>query len=434
MSQVSIGQVENLEELVRELEGISEAMEAACREQVAAVESQCADAREEMRNSESMLARATQAEQTAYAVLAEARQNLDCAENALIAAEAALSDCQAQPPDGSGGSPDCSSEEAAVADAKAAVDAARGVVEQAKIVAEKAAERREQMEQRVERVRQALSMAEQALERARRECTLRMHCVEAFIDTGRARLTAAHRALDAYLATCPPGAGFREWLRWRPEQGKPVTPEVIRDRMNLSREQMGLLQEYLYDRNPSYRNMVDKCRGDWAAAKGDVERNIVTRNVCSRLCGAYAEQLARYALAPLGGKIETQGRTFVGDGGRYTKTDLIVTDLRVPLVLGRGEGMGAPVGGSLACEVKCGKADYLYAQRDHMLFQAQGHKHADARCTLCSRDIHGLPPEKEKELRDALRAVGSPLVGMLPMKNEIDQSCLEFIHTAGQGG
>ena len=31
------------------------------------------------------------------------------------------------------------------------------------------------------------------------------------------------------------------------------------------------------------------------------------------------------------------------------------------------------------------------------------------------------------ELRDALREAGSPMVGMLPRKNEIDQSCLDFI-------
>lgn len=60
-------------------------------------------------------------------------------------------------------------------------------------------------------------------------------------------------------------------------------------------------------------------------------------------------------------------------------------------------------------------------------FPTEGHKQADAQCTLCSRDIHDLPPEKEKELRDTLRDAGSPMVGMLPSKNEIDQSCLYFI-------
>lgn len=34
---------------------------------------------------------------------------------------------------------------------------------------------------------------------------------------------------------------------------------------------------------------------------------------------------------------------------------------------------------------------------------------------------------QKKELRDTLRDAGSPMVGMLPRKNEIDQSCLDFI-------
>jgi hypothetical protein len=34
--------------------------------------------------------------------------------------------------------------------------------------------------------------------------------------------------------------------------------------------------------------------------------------------------------------------------------------------------MGAPVGGSMAFEVKCGKAEYLYSQKDHMIFRPKG--------------------------------------------------------------
>lgn len=433
MAQVSIGQVENLEDLIRGLESVREVLETACREQTAAVERQFSEAREETQNSERMFEEASQAEQAAHQTLAEAQQNLESAENALSAAESALSACEAQPPDEDGNEPDCSGEEAAVEVAQAAVDAAQVAVEEARAAIEKAAEDRQRMEQRVELAKQALSMAEQLFERVQQECTSRMQEVGKAIDTGKARLAAAQRALDAYLAVNPPAARFYEWIHWHPEHGKPITPDVIRDRLNLSRDERRLLQEYLYERNPGYRNMVDKYRGEWVAAKGDVERNLVNRNARIHLSGTYAEHLARYALTPLGGNIETQGRTLVADDGRYTKTDLIVTDLRVPVILGRGKGMGAPIGGSLAFEVKCGKADYLYAQKDHMLFQAEGHKQADAHCTLCSRDIHDLPPEKEKELRDALRAAGSPLVGMMPAKNDIDCSCLEFIQPNKEG-
>lgn len=427
MAQVSIGQIENLEDLISGLESVREALETACREQIAAAQSQCEKAREETQNSENMLEQASQAEQKAQQAEAKAQESLESAGNALNAAESALSDCEAQPPDEDGNGPFCSGEAAEVVEAQAAVEGSQAAVSAAQAEMDKATDNRQQMEQRVETAKQALAMAEKAFEQAQQECSSRMAEVGKSIDTGKARLAAAHRALEAYLATNPAAARFYEWLHWHPEHGRPITPDVIRDRMNISCEQQRLLQEYLYDRNLAYRNLVDKYRGDWRAAKGDVERNIVNRNARIHLSGEYAEQLTRHALAPLGGKIETQGRTFVGDGGRYTKTDLIVRDLCVPVVLGRGEGMGAPAGGSMAFEVKCGKADYLYSQKDHMVFQAQGHKQADAHCTLCSRDIHDLPPEKEKELRDTLRAAGSPMVGMLPRKNDIDQSCLTFI-------
>lgn len=330
--------------------------------------------------------------------------------------------------DDTGGNEAGAQADAAVEEAQSGLEQAQAELDEAQEALEEATENREAMEQRVECAKQALSLAEQVLEQSRAECAARFAAVSQSVDVATARLTAAQQALNAYIATNPHVAQFHSWRHWNPAQhGVPITPDTLRDRMNLSAEQRVLLQEYLYDRNPAYRGLVDKYRGEWAAAKGDAERNIVARKTRIHLCGEFGEQIARHALAPLGGRIETQGRTFVGDNGRYTKTDLLVTNLRVPVILGRGEGMGAPVGGSMAFEVKCGKADYLFSQRDHMVFQAQGHKQADAQCTLCSRDIHDLPPEKEKELRDTLRETGSPLVGMLPRKNEIDQSCLDFI-------
>ena len=423
MAQVSIGQVENLEDLLRGLLSVREALESACREQVAKAESKPVEASEELQQSENMLESAIQAEMEAQQAVVDARQNLESAEAKLSAANSALSACEAQ-----GESPDCSSEESDVADAEAAVEQAQAELEQAQQDLTMAKENHQAMEQRIGHASQAFAMAEQAMEQSRAECGARFAAVSQFVDVATGRLTAAQQALNAYLETNPPASQFHSWLHWNPAQyGGPITPDILRDRMNLSAEQRVLLQEYLFDRNPAYRGLVDKYRGEWAASKGDAERNIVARKTRIHLSGEFGEQMARHALAPLGGRVETQGRTFVGDNGRYTKTDLLVTDLRVPVILGRGEGMGASAGGSMAFEVKCGSADYLYSEKEHMVFQAKGHKQAEAHCTLCSRDIHDLPADKEKELRDTLREAGSPLVGMLPRKNEIDQSCLVFI-------
>lgn len=428
MAQVSIGQVENLEDLVRGLQSVHEALETACREQIAVAQQKCAEAREEAQNSVFMLEISTQQEQVAQQKVGGAEQMLDSAQNSLASAQSSLSSCLSQPPDDEGRCPDCSGEDSAVSEAKASVDQAQSMLEQAKEELEVATGNRISMEMRVDLAKQAQTMAEHAFEQAQQECATCLGTVDQAIAIGTARLNSAQRALNVYLATNPPAAQFHAWLKWNPAQnGRPVTPDALRGRMNLSSEQRRLFQEYLYDRNPAYRKQVDKYRNLWAIAKGDAERNIVARRARIHLSGEFGEQIARHALAPLGGRIETQGRTFVGDNGRYTKTDLLITDLQVPVILGRGEGMGATVGGSMAFEVKCGKAEYLYSQKDHMVFQAEGHKQADAQCTLCSRDIHDLPPEKEKELRDTLRDAGSPMIGMLPSKNEIDQSCLDFI-------
>ncbi len=208
-----------------------------------------------------------------------------------------------------------------------------------------------------------------------------------------------------------------------------MTPDAIRDRLNLSGDQLTLLNEYLYQRNQAYRAQVDRYRKKRAAANGEVERKMVEIAVRKQLSGEFAEQLARHALAPMAARVETQRSTYVAGEGRYTRTDLFLADLRIPVVLGRGKGLGAQVRGSLAVEVKCGMPSYLYAEKDHLVFQAKGHAQADARCTLCSRDIHDLPPDKESELREALRSSGSPLIAMMPSKVEIDRSILAFIRS-----
>ena len=428
MVQVSIGQVENLEDLARGLESVREALESACREQIAAAEGKCAEVQDETENSKRMLESACQAEQEMQQASEDAQQDLESTKNALRAAKFSLSSCKGQQDDKDGTPPDCSSEESEVEDAQGAVASAQGAVAKTQAACDNAKENHQQMKQRVEFAKQALAMAKNLLERSQNECIMRIKAVGIAIETGKARLTAAQQSLNAYLATNPPAAQFYSWLHWNPAQnGAPVTPDTLRDRMNLSAEQLRLFQAYLHDRNTNYRNLVDKLRDQWATAKGDVERDMVIKKTGNNLAGQFAEQLARYALAPLGGKIETQRQTVVGDGGEYTKTDLIITGLRVHVIIGQGPNMWAPVGGSLALEVKCGKAAYLYDEKGKMVKQALGHKKDDARFTLVSRDIHDLPPEKEKKLRDALREAGSPIVGMLPYKNEIDQSCLDFI-------
>ena len=89
--------------------------------------------------------------------------------------------------------------------------------------------------------------------------------------------------------------------------------------------------------------------------------------------------------------------------------------------------MGAREGGNLAIEVKTGKSQYIYSQKEHMILQSEGHKNSQVSCTICSKDIKDLSIEKETELRDSLKKAGSPLLGMLPKKEELDDVCIKFV-------
>lgn len=259
MAQVSIGQVENLEDLVRGLLSVLEALKSSCREQIAAAEQKCEEAREEIQNSESMLESAIQQEQSAKREIDSVQQALDSSQSMLSSAQSSLSDCLAQPTDEDGTSSDCSGEYSSVAEEETAVEQAQSMLEQAKADFNLATENRQAMEQRVDLARQAQTMAKHTLVQAQQECNIRLASVDQAIEVGTARLAAAQQALNAYLATNSTAAEFHAWLKWNPAQnGRPITPDTLRDRMNLSSEQRRLFQEYLYDRNPAYRRQVNK--------------------------------------------------------------------------------------------------------------------------------------------------------------------------------
>jgi len=283
-----------------------------------------------------------------------------------------------------------------------------------------------QMEQRTEMARQCLDMATQLAETVQNECATRLASATAHLETGKARLESARNALNAYLHTHPPAAEFYSWLTWTPDPNKPVTPKELHSRLNLSVEQQRYYFEYLADRDPAFRAKIADYRSQLEAANGPAERHAVQLKIRRNLSGYFGEKIVEQALSPLGHKADTQARTTFEDG-RFTKTDLIIEDLKVPVILGRGEGMSAPAGGSIAIEVKCGRASYLYSQKDHMVFQSGGHQEANASMTVCSRDIKDLTPEQEEELREALRSAGSPLIGMLPTKDEIDKACWDMV-------
>lgn len=422
MAYVSVGQVENIEEAIAGLQSAYDSMESACQAQIAVAEAKLAEVQQEADNSTQLLNSALEAEMKAGRQLEQANEQLSSACSSLSTCEASGSYDE----DGNYEPPNCSSEEAYVAATESAVAEAESAVASAEEASEAAKGHRIQMEQRNELAHQCLDMAIQLAETVQTECTTRLANTAAHLETGKARLESAKAVLNAYLNAHPPAAEFYSWLKWSPDPNTPITPKELNSRLTLSVEQQRYYFEYLADRDPAFRAKIADYRSQLKAANGPAERHAVQLKIRRNLSGFCSEKIVEQALSPLGHNVDTQARTTFEDG-RFTKTDLIIKDLKVPVILGRGAGMSAPAGGSIAIEVKCGQASYLSSEKDHMVFQSGGHQQANASMTVCSRDIKELPPEQEEELREALRNAGSPLTGMLPTKDEIDKACWEMV-------
>ena len=429
MEHVSVGQVENIEEAIAGLLSAYDSMDGACQSQIATAEAKLAESQREADNSAQLLDAATEAEMEAGQLLEQANEQLASANEQLSSACSSLSACEASGSydlDGMYMPPNCSAEEAEVTAAESAVAEAESAITAAEEALEAAKDHRMQIEQRNELAHQCLDMATQLAETVQTECATRLASAAAHLETGKARLESARAALNVYLDTHPPAAELYSWLNWSPDPNTPITPKELHSRLNLSAEQQRYYFEYLTDRDPAFRAKIADYRSQLEAANGPAERHAVQLKIRRYLSGYCGERIVEQALSPLGHKADTQTRTTFEDG-RFTKTDLIIEDLKVPVILGRGEGMSAPAGGSIAIEVKCGRASYLYSQKDHMVFQSRGHQEANASMTVCSRDIKDLTPEQEEELREALRNAGSPLIGMLPIKDEIDKACWDMV-------
>lgn len=438
MAYVSVGQVENLEEAIASLQSAYDSMESVCQAQIAIAEAKVLEAQQEADNTIQLLDAAIGAEMEAEQKLEQANDQLASANEQLSSAYSSLSACASSgsyDKDGNYESPNCSFEEADLATAESAVAEAESAVAATEEALEAAKDHRMQMQQRSEMAWQCLDMANQLAETVQLECATRLASAAAHLEIGKTRLESAKVALNAYLETHPPAAEFYSWLKWTPDLNKPITPRELHSRLNLSIEQQRYYFEYLADRDPAFRAKIAHYRRQLEAANGPAERHAVQLKIRRNLSGYCGEKIVEQAFSPLGHKADTQARTIFKDG-RYTKTDLIIEDLKVPVILGRGEGMSASVGGSIAIEVKCGRASYLYSQKDHMVFQSGGHQEANASITVCSRDIRDLTPEQEEELREALRSAGSPLLGMLPIKDEIDKACWDIVtgSTENNGG
>jgi hypothetical protein len=307
-----------------------------------------------------------------------------------------------------------------------------------------AQQHREMLEHRCEMARQCVRMAEVLLEEIKIESGARkIKIVETSI-RGIERLTSAREAIIKYLGETPPVVNssgiahenhnmpssaaitsktrykdFEEWKERQPEKDKPVRPIEIIERFRELRDNdkimLGMLT-YTAATDEKFRISILKYREE-LKENADSVRLKIRKNMAGRL----GEEIVKYAFKPYAQNISTQNRTQV-DEAHYTKTDIIVKHVVVPIIFGKG--CGVKVDQSVGIEVKTGQPAYLRSQLSHMLTQAIGHSGCEVSFVICSRDIHS---GAEDLLREEMGGVGTRIFALLPTKEELDDICSDFV-------
>lgn len=290
-----------------------------------------------------------------------------------------------------------------------------------------AVEHRQRIEHRCELAQKCVNIAQEMCDTLNMRFGYSKVRVEEIVLKGSGRLQLAYDDLTKYLSRISPEAknDILDWYNWKPKENEPVKPNDIRDRLNASKNVINVILEYLYTTDMNFRATVDRHSSNIIISGMESSTIVqIKKNIVGRLC----EELVIWTFLPMGTSIETQHRENLPDGS-YTKVDMILHGLKQPLVLGKGEGMGAREGGTLGIEVKAGHKEYIYSQMPHLEKQAQGHKMCDVSCTVCTRDIKDLSPDREANLREKVRGAGSPMLGMLPYKDDLDRDCIDFVRS-----
>lgn len=406
MGNVDVFSLDTLLSSIRNLHTVRRETGECCDEGIRHAEQLLQNTQNELRISETLLAvaQAEEAAKLALQLKADAKMA-----TALVEESSAIASCNP----------------IAIAATSAETVAATAELSKATEEYQRAREHRERLEHRRDLAQKCVDLSQANLDMLRLRYQYGRTQIDRIVISGCGRLQNAHDDLAAYLARISPQAtqSIRDYMNWKPEEKRPVNPKETHDRLNPDEAIVDSILEYIYVTDPRFHASIDRlCTQmenpeNTAAVEAKIKKNVV-----GRLC----EELVIQSFQPMGERIETQHMCYL-DNGSFTKVDLILYGLKEPLILGRGENMGGRKGGSLAIEVKSGRAEYIYSQTEHMETQAKGHKSCDISCTVCTRDINDLRPEQKEEVKNRLRAAGSPILGMLPRKSELDARCIRFV-------
>jgi len=410
--RVSVFELETIQKTIQNLNTINREMDEHCDEGIRNAENVYQQAEEELHTSELLLnaAKAQEAIKLALQAKADARMAKAAAQEA-----AAIASCNP------------------VVIAAASAEAAAATAELARATEEyqKAVQHRERLDHRYELAHRCVNIAQEMCDTLKLRFGYSEAIITEKIGVGNGRLQAAYVDLSRYLSRLTPEVRkeVTDFCGWKPKEGEPVGPKEVHDRLKASNSVLNALLEYLYVTDVGFHCTVERLCEQLKSPDNEASVELqIKKNIVGRLC----EELVIKTFGPLGERVETQEVYYLEDGS-YTKADMILYGLKEPLILGRGERMGGGEGENLGIEVKSGNKEYLFSQMEHMEKQAQGHSDCAVSCVVCSRDITDLSPEKQEILRERLRAAGSPMLGMLPRKAELDTECINFVKEKAGG-
>ena len=447
--QADVKEIFDLPNVASQLFILQSETHSACQEACNEAEKLLNETQNEEKNSLQMLNFAREVEETAHVAMRAAETVMLAAEARLAAAivEEAAAIASENPVA-------IASSAAEVWTAQQNYQQAREAYEIARKTYEAAKAHRELLEKRYNMAKQAVNLAEVMKTKLGASCMKCLTQIVPIVETGSSRIMQAHEDLQQYHAHNTSVANlsvaqiqnrslrnstqktsddyseqkissnysaFKHWENYQPTLGEPVKPQEINARLNPSKDVFQGLLENRYQCDQNFRAQVDSYREQAKTDRAEVEKKIKKNMV-----GNFAEEIVKNALKPYGDFYRTQEHVSLPDGS-YTKPDFILHDLKVPLILGKGKGMGIRENGSIGIEVKAGQSNYIWSQREHLKTQAQGHIQCDASWTICTRDVNDIEFNKQQELRNDIREAGSPIIGFLPRKEELDSVCINFV-------
>ena len=274
----------------------------------------------------------------------------------------------------------------------------------------KAQENRYNMERRVETATNAKNQAELLLETSKSFFDIKLTFLERVKEQISIKLNKAYDIILGYYNN-------KEYI----ENLNIIMPDNLSKMLFLDKNKSKKYFEFFYKSDVRFKQQVDKLKEEYHNAKTEFEKEKVILKIRRNLAGAYAEKYIETSLSSLG-KVQTQHIENLH--GSYSKVDILIKDIKKPIILGKGKCKHLKKGDTLAIEIKAGSKDYIKSQKEHLKFQTAAHKKtADVSVIITSKDIYEL--QNEEEFRKLFKEDCSHILALLPKKNELDRYILE---------